>query len=77
MHPPPDVPSAPPRSSTVSRAIPRSAIAALRESVLVPGSPVASPGSASGSPSVCSTSYLGIRQPGHGNAAWSQSAALA
>ena len=69
MHPPLDVPRAPPRSSTHSSAIPRSTIAVLSEAVLVPGSPVASPGSASGSPSVCSTSYLGIRQPGHGNAA--------
>jgi hypothetical protein len=51
-----------------SSAIPRSTIAALSDAVLVPGSPVASPGSASGSPSVCSTSYLGIRQAGHGNA---------
>ena len=69
MHPPLDVPSAPPRSSTDSRAIPRSTIAALSDAVLVPGSPVASPGSASGSPSVCSTSYLGIPQTGHGSAA--------
>ena len=37
--------------------------------VLTPGSPEASPGAGNDSPSVCSTSYLGIPQPGLGNAA--------
>src|ERR1700731_4522402 len=36
---------------------------------LAPGSPEGSAGAGSGSPSVCATSYLGIRQPDHGNAA--------
>ena len=69
MWPPLDVPSAPSRSSTDSGVMPRSRIAVLSTAVLTPGSPEASPGSANGSPSVCSTSYLGIPQPGHGNAA--------
>jgi hypothetical protein len=63
MCPPLDVPSAPPRSSTDSSAMPSPRIAVLSEAVLVPGSPEASVGSGRGSPSVCSTSYLGIRQP--------------
>lgn len=63
MHPPLDVPSAPSRSSTDSSAIPRSRIAFFSVAVLAPGSPDASPGSGNGSPSVCSTSYLGISQP--------------
>lgn len=69
MRPPLDVPSAPPRSSTESSAMPCSTIAVLSAAVLTPGSPAASFGSGSGSPSVCAISYLGIRQPGHGNAA--------
>jgi hypothetical protein len=64
MSPPLDVPSAPPRSSTDSSAMPRPRIAVLSEAVLAPGSPEASLGSGRGSPSVCSTSYLGISQPG-------------
>src|SRR5207247_7923751 len=68
MCPPVDVPSAPSRSSTDSTEMPRSRIAPFNAAVLAPGSPDASPGSGNGSPSVCSTSYLGISQPGHGNA---------
>jgi hypothetical protein len=37
--------------------------------VRAPGSPDAAATSGSGSPSVWATSYLGIPQPGHGNAA--------
>jgi hypothetical protein len=66
MSPPLDVPSAPPRLSTDSSAMPRARLAVLSEAVLAPGSPKASLGSGRGSPSVCATSYLGIRQPGHG-----------
>ncbi len=69
MHPPLDVPSAPPRSSTDSSVMPRSRTDALSDAVLAPGSPEASQDSGSGAPSVCSTSYLGILKPGHGNAA--------
>ena len=69
MCPPLEVPRAPSRSSTDSSVMPCSRIAVLRAAVLTPGSPEVSPGSGNGSPSVCSTSYLGIRQPGHGNAA--------
>src|ERR1700676_2729145 len=69
MPPPPEVPRAPPRSSTDSSAMPRPRIAALSNVVLTPGSPDAAPGVGNGSPSVCSTSYLGIPQHGHGNAA--------
>ncbi len=61
MHPPLDVPSAPSRSSTDSSAMPRPRIAFFNAAVLAPGSPDASPGSGSGSPSVCATSYLGIQ----------------
>src|SRR2546425_367772 len=68
MCPPLDVPSAPSRSSTDSTEMPRSRIAPFNAAVLAPGSPDASPGSGNGSPSVCSTSYLGTSQPGHGNA---------
>src|SRR6202521_3745995 len=64
MHPPLDVPRAPPRSSTNSTAMPCPRIAVLSSVVLTPGSPEASPGVGNGSPSVCSTSYLGISQPG-------------
>src|SRR5947199_8684480 len=49
--------------------MPRSRIAFLSAAVLAPGSPDASPGSGTGAPSVCSTSYLGIPQPGYCNAA--------
>jgi hypothetical protein len=77
MSPPLDVPSAPPRLSTDSSAMPRPRIAVLSEAVLAPGSPEASLGSGRGSPSVCATSYLGIPQPGLGNAAGSQRAILA
>ena len=69
MRPPLDVPSALPRSSTDSSAMPRRRIVVLSDAVLAPGSPEASLGVGNGSPSVCSTSYLGIRQPGHDNAA--------
>ena len=65
MHPPLDVPSAPPRSSTDSSAMPCSRIAVLSKAVFAPGSPDASQGAGRGSPSVCSTSYLWIRQPRH------------
>jgi hypothetical protein len=44
-------------------------IAVLSKVVFTPGSPEASPGVGKGSPSVCSTSYLGIPQLGHGNGA--------
>jgi hypothetical protein len=44
-------------------------IVASSQRVRAPGSPAASVASGSGSPSVCSTSYLGIPQLGHGNAA--------
>jgi hypothetical protein len=56
-------------SSTSSIEIPRVAIALRSAAVCAPGSPVSSAISGSGSPSVCETSYLGIPQPGHGNAA--------
>ena len=69
MRPPLDVPNAPPRSFTNSMSIPRPRMAALSDAVLTPGSPDASLGVGRDSPSVCSRSYLGIRQPGHGNAA--------
>ena len=49
--------------------MPRCWIVALSDAVLTPGSPDASFGAGSGSPSVCAISYLGIQQPGHGNAA--------
>jgi hypothetical protein len=58
-----------PRSSRNSTPMPCPRIAALSNAVFPPGSPDASLGSASGSPSVCSTSYLGIPQPGPGYAA--------
>jgi hypothetical protein len=64
MRPPFDVPNAPPRSSTDSSAMPCPRIAVLSKVVLTPGSPEASPGVGNGSPSVCSTSYLGIPHPG-------------
>jgi len=64
----PDVPSAPSRSSTLSKAMPWWWIAALSDAVLAPGSQDASLGAGSGFPSVCAISYLGIPQPGHGNA---------
>ena len=49
---------------------PASAIACSSAARWIPGSPVAACARVgSGSPSVCETSYLGIRQPGHGNAA--------
>lgn len=69
MRPPLDVPKAPPRSSTDSSAMPWARMAVLSDAVLTPGSPEAKQGSGSASPSVCSTSYLGIRQAGHGNTA--------
>ena len=57
--------------------MPRSRIAARNAAVLLPGSPDASAALGSGSPSVCATSYLGIPQPGHGNAAVVAEATLA
>ena len=45
-----------------------SRIAASSNTVFAPGSPDASRGAGNGSPSVCAMSYLGIPQPGHGNA---------
>ena len=53
MHPPLDVPSAPPSSSTYSRAMPCSRIAVLSKAVFAPGSPEASIGVGRGSPSLC------------------------
>src|SRR5438552_837508 len=48
-----------------------------RRFVAAPGSPPASAGSGNGAPSVWATSYLGIPQPGHGNAALVAEGALA
>jgi hypothetical protein len=47
---------------------------ALRISVAAPGSPEASLGAGSGSPSVCWMSYLGIPQPITATPLWSQRA---
>jgi hypothetical protein len=69
MLPPADVPSAPSKSATSSSAIPCAAIAERSSTVRRPGSPEAVVAFGSGSPSVCATSYLEIRQPSHGNAA--------
>jgi hypothetical protein len=69
MRPPADVPSAPSRPARSSSAIPCAAIAERRSTVRRPGSPEAVVAFGSGSPSVCATSYLGIPQLRHGNAA--------
>jgi hypothetical protein len=69
MLPPEDVPSAPPKSSTFSTAMPLAMMDALSCAAAMPGLPEASAGAGSGSPSVWATSSLGIRQPGHGNVA--------
>ena len=60
------------RAAKVSDAVDDNApgeIAASRHAVVAPGSPAAWATSGSGAPSVCSTSYLEIWQPGQGNAA--------
>jgi hypothetical protein len=64
MLPPADVPSAPSKSATSSSAIPCAAIAERSSTVRRPGSPEAVVVIGNGSPSVCSTSYLGIRRSG-------------
>src|ERR1700704_5824423 len=57
--------------------MPRVEIADFRRAAFAPGSPAASAGAGNGAPSVCTTSYLGIPQPGHGNAALVAEGALA
>jgi hypothetical protein len=64
MRPPLESPSAPPSSSAYSTTIPLARIEVMSDTVFAPGSPVACAVSGSGAPSVCSTSYLGIPQPG-------------
>ena len=64
MHPPLDVPSAPPSSSAYSRVMPCSRIAVLSKAVLAPGSPEASIGVGRGRrPSDHRRTFIAARNP--------------